>query len=324
MKLFALHSSREFGVMVAKAIGEELAPHEEIDFEDGEHKTRPLVNVRGENVFVIQSLYSDTLQTGDDKLIRLLFFIAALKDASAARVTAVIPYLSYARKDRKTKPRDPISTRYIAQLVEAVGTDHIVTIDVHNIQAFQNAFRRPTEHLSALKTFIDYLLPKIAQQDVVIMSPDIGGIKRAELLQRSLTKRLDKELPLVFMEKFRSGGQVWGERVVGDVNEKTVIIIDDLLSTGGTIARSAAACKRSGASKVIAVVTHGLFTGAAGETLQEPGLDQLIVTNTIPPFRLDASTVKQKLTVLDVTPLFAEVIKRLYTGGSIAELLISD
>ncbi|MEK7716281.1 MAG: ribose-phosphate pyrophosphokinase-like domain-containing protein, partial [Pseudomonadota bacterium] len=134
--LFALHPSRSFGEDVARQLGISLSACEERDFEDGEHKSRPLVNVRNQDVFVIQSLYADTKQSVNDKLVRLLFFIGALKDASAARVTAVVPYLSYARKDAKTQTRDPVTTRYVAQIFEAVGTDRVITMDVHNLAAF--------------------------------------------------------------------------------------------------------------------------------------------------------------------------------------------
>jgi ribose-phosphate pyrophosphokinase len=321
MKLFALHSSHSFGELISKELNINLSAHEEREFEDGEHKSRPLENVRNEDVFVIDSLYSDADQTVNDKLCRLLFFIGALKDASAKKVTAVVPYLCYARKDRKTKSRDPVTTRYIARLFEAVGTGSIVTIDVHNIQAFQNAFNIPAENLEAGKLFAAYLAPLVINEDPVIMSPDFGGIKRAEQFQQRLGKLLKKELPVVFMEKYRSSGVVSGERVAGEVKDKTVVIIDDLISTGGTIARAAAACKKAGAKKVLAIATHGIFTGNPDETLQENALQQIIITNTIQPFRLELTKVKEKVTVLNAAPLFAEAIKRMQEGGSITELL---
>lgn len=322
MKLFALQSSRDFGELVASELGIALSEHEEREFEDGEHKSRPLESVRNQDVFVIQSLFGDDKESVNDKLCRLLFFISALKDASAHHLTAVVPYLCYARKDRKTKPRDPVTTRYLAKLFEAAGVDCIVTIDVHNIQAYQNSFRCTTEHLEAKKLFTEFLLPELSTTDgIAIMSPDIGGIKRAEQFQQSIAKRLNRELPVVFMEKYRSGGEVWGEKVAGNVTGKTVVIIDDLVSTGGTLARAAAACKRDGANKVLAVATHGIFTGDPDKTLQEESLQQIIVTNTIPPFRLQHTHVKEKVKVLNAAPLFAEAIKRINEGGSITELL---
>ncbi|MDE2004702.1 MAG: ribose-phosphate pyrophosphokinase-like domain-containing protein, partial [Betaproteobacteria bacterium] len=149
LAVFALDASRDFGAAVAHRIGVELEAHEEREFEDGEHKARPLTSVRDRDVYVLQSLHADPRQSVNDKLVRLLLFIGALKDASAARVTAIVPYLAYARKDRKSKTRDPVSTRYVAQLFEAVGVDCIVTLDVHNLAAFQNAFRCRCENLEA-------------------------------------------------------------------------------------------------------------------------------------------------------------------------------
>jgi len=321
MKIFALNATRSFGELTAAKLDMPLSLHEEREFEDGEHKSRPLENMRNEEVFVIHSLYSDDTQSANDKLCRLLFFTAALKDASAKKVTAIIPYLCYARKDRKTKSRDPVTTKYIARLMEASGIDTVVTMDVHNLQAFQNSFRIPAENLEARKLFAAYVLPLVTNDSVVIMSPDFGGIKRAEQFQRTLAKQLNQELPVVFMEKYRSSGVVSGERITGEVKDKTVIIIDDLISTGGTIARAAAASLKLGAKKVMALATHGLFTGNPDETLLESPLDQIIVTNTIPPFRLEQKKVKERVTILDATPLFAEVIKRMHEGGSITELL---
>ena len=149
------------GESIGTALGSPLSAHEERDFEDGEHKTRPLENVRGCEVFVIQSLYSEPGLSVNDKLCRLLFFIGALKDASARSVTAVLPYLGYARKDRKTKARDPVTTRYMAQLLEAVGTDRVLTLDVHNLAAFQNAFRCPTDHLEAKNLFVEHFAARV-------------------------------------------------------------------------------------------------------------------------------------------------------------------
>lgn len=307
--------------MVAAHLRLSLSEHEEREFEDGEHKARPLENVRNQDVYVIHSLYGDATQSVNDKLCRLLFFISALKDASAKKVTAVIPYLCYARKDRRTKARDPVTTRYVARLLQAAGADGIVTMDVHNLQAFQNAFSIPAENLDARKLFAAHLAPLFNQEEAVIMSPDFGGVKRAGQFLETLQTVLHKELPFALMEKYRSSGQVWGERMAGDVRGKTVVILDDLISTGGTIARAAAACEKAGAGSVIALATHGLFTGQPDETLGQPALQKIIVTNTVPPFRLEHAGLKEKLTVLDVTPVFAEAIKRIAEGGSITELL---
>ena len=154
LRLFALQATAELGQAVADALGCRLAAHEERAFEDGEHKVRPLDAVGGANVYVVQSLHGGPAESANDKLCRLLFFVGALKDAGAARVTAVVPYLCYARKDRRTKPRDPVTTRYVAALVEAMGVDRVVAMDVHNPAAFENAFRCPAEHLEARPLFV--------------------------------------------------------------------------------------------------------------------------------------------------------------------------
>ena len=320
LKLFVLKSSRTFGEKVSLQLAVEPSPHEEREFEDGEHKARPLTSVRGKDVFVIQSLYADDQQSGNDKLCRLLFFIGALKDAAAARVTAVVPYLAYARKDRKTKPRDPVTTRYVAALFEAVGTDAMVTLDVHNLAAFQNAFRCQTEHLESHTLFVEHFAPILRETDVVVVSPDAGGIKRAEQLRQLLSRVLGKPVGAAFAEKYRSLGVVSGDMVVGDVKGKSALIIDDLISTGTTIARTARACRALGAARVIAAATHGLFMEGAEAALSDSALDQIVVTDTVPPFRLNDGAVKAKLTVLTSASLFARAIHRLHACDSVTEL----
>jgi len=321
MMVFALEATREFGARVAHALGVPLAPHEERAFEDGEHKTRPLVSVRGRDVFVVHSLYGDARESANDKLCRLLFFIGALKDAAAAKVTALVPYLCYARKDSKTKPRDPVTTRYVASMFEAVGTDRTVTLDVHNVAAYQNAFRCGTEHLEAKRLFVDYFTPRFVDAAVVVVSPDVGGVKRAEAFRQALAQALRRDLPLAVMEKQRSAGVVSGETLVGDVTDRVAILVDDLIATGTTLARAAAACHARGAARVIAVATHGLFTGEANTRLAEPALAELVVTDTVPPFRLIEPAVRGKLVTLEAAPLFAEAARRIHDGGSIVDLL---
>ena len=319
--VFALNSSRDFGERVCAQLGVKLSPHEEREFEDGEHKTRPLCSVRGQDVFVVQSLYGDTHQTVNDKLCRLLFFLGALRDASAARVTAVVPYLCYARKDRRSKPRDPVTTRYVAALFEAVGVQGLITMDVHNLAAYQNAFRIPADHLEAKKLFVEHFLPVIGQRDAVVVSPDVGGVKRAQQFREVLGRVLGREVPGAFLEKYRSEGVVSGEAVVGELGRKVAIIIDDLISSGTTIVRAAEACRARGATGVYGAATHGVFGGRAGEILENDALDGIVVTNTIPPFRLEQSTARRKVTILDSSPLFAQAIRRIHAGGSLVELL---
>ncbi|MEM9482621.1 MAG: ribose-phosphate pyrophosphokinase [Cyanobacteria bacterium P01_F01_bin.116] len=321
IQLFSLNTSREFGQKVAERLGITLSHHEERDFEDGEHKARSLINVREQEVYVIQSLYGEQGTSVNDKLCRLLFFIGALKDASVGRVTAIVPYLCYARKDRKTKSRDPVTTRYIAQLFEAMGCDLIVTLDVHNLAAFQNAFRCPAEHLEAKNIFIKHFVPLISDHPAVIVAPDFGGVKRAEAFRKALNQKLHQDVPIAFVEKHRSSGTVSGEMIVGDMQGRIAIIIDDLISSGTTLARAAKACRGKGAVKVYAAASHGVFAKESNHILATPDLDKVIITNTVAPFRLTAGEVKEKLTVLDTTPLFAETIRRLHSGGSLVELL---
>lgn len=319
--VFALSSSREFGIRVSSELGIELSEHEERDFEDGEHKTRPLINVRQRDVFVIQALYSEPSQSVNDKLCQLLFFLGALRDAAAATVTAVVPYLCYARKDRKTKSRDPVITRYVACLFESVGADRIVTMDVHNIAAYQNAFRQPTEHLEAMKLFVDHFQSLAATDRVALVSPDAGGVKRVRAFQAALELCSNRQISMAFMEKQRSQGKVTGESFVGDVNGRTAIILDDLISSGTTLVRAAEACKNNGATRVIAVATHGAFTANAELVLSETVIEQIVVTSTIPPFRLSTDFASNRITILDVAPVFANAIRCLHNGGSITELI---
>ena len=321
LALFALDTTHDFGQAVARHLGMSLSPHEERGFEDGEHKTRPLANVRSRDVFVIQSLYADGAQSVNDKLCRLLFFIGALRDASAARVTAVVPYLAYARKDQKSQPRDPVTTRYVAGMFEAVGTDRIVTIDVHNLAAYQNAFRCRTDHLQANGLFVRHFAPLLQGREAVVVAPDAGGIKRADRFRQRLARALGRPVAAAFAEKHRSQGVVSGELIVGDVQGRSAIIIDDLIGTGTTIARTVKACRELGATDIYAAATHGLFVGDAGTVLADPALTGIVVSDSVPPFRLGAGKVRDKLVVLPGAALFGDAIVRIHEGGSITQLL---
>jgi ribose-phosphate pyrophosphokinase len=319
--IFALDATRDFGAAIARALGVELAPHEESAFEDGEHKARPLTSVRGRDVYLVQSLHGGPDASPDDKLCRLLFFAGALRDAGAARITAVIPYLAYARKDRRTESRDPVTSRYVAELIEAVGIDRVVALDVHNPAAFENAFRCPTVHLEARPLFLAHLLPHVRGRRVVVVSPDAGGAKRAELLRETLAAALGAEVRLAILEKRRTGGVVGGEpAVIGGVEGASAVIVDDLISTGSTLARAAAACRAAGAVDVYALVTHGLFTGDAAKLVAAAGFKQMVITNTVPPFRLPPASVDKYLTVLDAAPLVTEAIRRLHQEQPLGEL----
>jgi len=308
--LFALNSSREFGENIAETIGLTLSEHEERDFSGGEHKIRSLVNVNNKNVFVVYSLFGEPKLTVNDKLCRLLFFVGSLKDAGTARVTVIAPYLCYSRKDLKTKSRDPITTQYVARIFETMGTDRFVTLDVHNLQAFQNSFRIPTMHLEANEYFVSHFSPLVKENEMVVVSPDTGGIKRAAAFAQALEKETKTIIPVGIMQKTRSEGIVGGAEVIfGEVSGKTVIIIDDLISSGTTLVRAAKACKEAGANKVYAAATHGVFESRANQVLKDQALDKIVITNSVPPIRLAKEIIEQKIEFINVAPMIAQRIR---------------
>jgi ribose-phosphate pyrophosphokinase len=319
--LFALHTTARLGAAVAAALDRPLAAHEEREFEDGEHKVRPLEAVRGADVFVLQSLHGDAQQSANDKLCRLLFFVATLKDAGAAHVTALTPYLCYARKDRRTKPGDPVTIRYVASLFEAVGTDGIVTLDVHNPAAFENAFRRPATALTAAPLFIAFV-KGLASERLCVVSPDPGGAKRADVFRQALEKAISRPVGKAFVDKRRSAGVVSGDLFVGEVEGATTLIIDDIISTGGTLVRAARAARNAGAKAVLALVTHGLFMAGAEAAIKDPAIDRIVVTDSVPAFRLTDEAVRSKISTLATAPLLAECVRRLHAGETLTDLLV--
>lgn len=322
LQIFALNASKELGRTVAAALSVPLAAHEEREFEDGEHKARPLDAVAGNDVYVVHSLHGEAGQSANDKLCRLLFFVGALKDAGAARVTAVTPYLAYARKDRRTKPNDPVTTRYVAAMFESIGTDCVVTLEVHNPAAFENAFRCRAVALTGTPLFVDYAKANLADDKLAVVSPDAGGMKRAELLRGALEEALGRPVGKGLAEKHRSAGVVSGEMFTGDVAGCTALIVDDLISTGGTLARTARAVREAGARRVIALVTHGLFMHGAAQAIADPALDHIVITDAVPPFRLDHPESNRKLTILPSAPLLAEAIRRLHEERSLTDLMV--
>jgi ribose-phosphate pyrophosphokinase len=314
LSIFGLHGSRDFAERVAARLEVPLARHEERVFEDGEHKTRSLESVRGRDVFVLHALYGEPEQSGNDKLCRLLFFCGALKDAGAARVTAVVPYLCYARKDRRTKPNDPITTRYLAAMFEAVDIDRVMLLEVHNIAAAENAFRCPTWHIEAAPLFAAHFATALRGRDVVVVSPDAGGTKRAEQMRQALEQLMKADIGSAYMEKFRSGGVVSGGLLVGDVGGRVAVIVDDLISTGGTLVWAAEACRAAGATEVLCAATHGLFIGGAPDLFAAPAIDGIAVTNTVPPFRLPAEAAR-RLTILDISEVIARAMMACHDAG---------
>ncbi len=320
--LFTLNCSRPYGEAIATYLNTKLSAHEEREFEDGEHKIRPLESVRGHHVFVVVSLFSDPHLSVNDKLCRLLMFTGALRDASAREITLALPYLAYARKDRRTQPRDPVSIRYLASILEAVGTDRVMTMEVHNPAAFQNAFRCITEHLEALPLFIHHLTPALQDSNkITVVSPDTGGYKRAEKFRSALAEVTQKQIDSAFVEKLRGGGKLMHGRLIGSVDDSTVLIIDDMIVSGSTLNHAAQTCKQNGAEKVIAIVTHGMFSDAANTLLDDTVLDEIIITDTVSSWRLNNPRVLKKLTTLKTAEFFAEAILRVYSGGSLTDLL---
>ncbi len=318
--LFALESSHALGERIAAWLGQALARHEEREFGGGEHKTRPLQEVAGRDVYVLQSLHGDPDQSANDKLVRLLFFIGALKDAGASRVTAITPYLAYSRKDRRTKPRDPVATRYVAGLFESVRTDRIVTLEVHNVSAFENAFRtcRP-EHVPIAGLLADHFAAVLPDSPIAVVAPDAGGAKRAELLRRVLEGRLNRPVGKAIMDKHRSMGIVSGELFAGDVAGKTAIIVDDLVASGATIVRAVAACREAGAVRVVAAAAHAMFP-ADTPLFGSSGPDEVIVTDSIAL----APAMAAKVTIIGAASLLGDVIARLHDNRPVSDLIDYD
>jgi ribose-phosphate pyrophosphokinase len=272
---------------------------------------RPLDDVRHQDVFVIQSLFADEHASANDKLCRLLFFLSALKDAGARRVTAVVPYFAYSRKDRRTQPQDPVITRYVAQLFEATGVDCVVALDIHNEAAFDNAFRCQSVRIEAGDLFAASLAPDLGTTPVVVASPDIGGVKRAQLFRESLARKLGREVGFAFLEKRRSGGVVSGDMLVGEVEKRTLVIYDDLIASGTTIVRASQIARRSGAARVIVAASHAAFLPEATQLFASKDLHTVFVSDSIPLTASFANVPTERLRVCSVAPLVAETIQRL-------------
>lgn len=314
--LFALDPGAALVQTLAGCLDTTLSPHEERLFDDGERKWRPLIDPRGRDCYVVHSLYGGPQDSPHDKLVALLMFVATLREHGAGRVSAVVPYLAYARKDRQTKPFDPVGLRYVAQLFEAVGTDQLFVLEAHNLAALQNAFRCPTIHLEAQRVF-DGIADTWAQAGpLAIASPDPGGVKRAQLWREALEERLGRPVGLAMIDKRRSAGVVSSLNLVaGDVRGMDVLVFDDLIASGETMRRAAAALREAGARDVAAVAAHGLFVGAAAEALGDPLVSQWIVSDSVPPFRLPP-VPRARLRVVSAAPLVAGAIRASHEAWS--------
>lgn len=317
LHLFALAGSAPFGQRVARHLGMPLTAHEEKDFDDGEYVVRAPAAVRGGHACVIHSLAGEPGQGSGERLCRLLFFIGTLRDAGAARITAVLPYVAFARQDTRQQAGDPLTLRYVATLLEAAGVDTVLALDIHNLSAFQNAFRCRTEHLDGSALFAAHFAGVAGTADVCVVAPDGGGIRRAEGLRKALAHELDRPVGLAFVEKHRNGNELTGDHMAGDVAGKLAIVFDDIIGTGSTMARAVKACRDRGAARVMAAATHAVFAGDAAGTLAHAGLDAGAVADTV----ADGSRAGGLFTVLDSGVLFARAIRALHDDVPLGRLL---
>jgi ribose-phosphate pyrophosphokinase len=322
-RLFALDSCVDYGNEVAKCLGVSLSSHVEKNFEDGETYLRSNENVRGSDVYVISSLYGDESESVNEKLIKLLFFIGSLRDASAYKITAIILSFAYARQDRKVESRAPISSKYVAGLLQAMSCSHVLTLDVHNLAVLQNSFGLgcPVDNLECKNLHADWCAKNLGGKKLVVLSPDAGGHQRAERFRTALYKRVKSDIGIAILDKLRINGEVHGGRIVGDVDGADVIIYDDIISTGSTISKACEAVKNHGGRVAAVCATHGLFVGNANKHLEKIS-GNIVVSDSIRPFRLNATNT-DKLAVVSTSSMVAEAIWRIHSGiGSISELLL--
>ena len=305
-KVFSGTANQELSRQIAKYLGIPLSEAIIKRFSDGEISIQIGESVRGKDVFIIQPTCAPT----DTNLMELLILTDALKRSSASTVTAVIPYFGYARQDRKAAPRVPITAKLVANMIETAGIDRVVTMDLHAGQ-IQGFFDIPVDNLYGTITFINYLKNKHLSNPIVA-SPDVGGVARA----RSLAKQLNLDLAIIDKRREKANeSEVMN--VIGDVNGKDVILIDDMVDTAGTLIKAAAAFKERGATSVTAFCTHPVLSGPAYERIAAGAIDELVVTDTIP-----LKEQNEHIKVISVAPLFAEVIRRVYHDESVNNLFM--
>ncbi len=308
LKLFTGNANRPLAEEIAGRLGVPLASAEVSRFSDGEVFVQINENVRGADVFVIQP----TCPPVNDTLIELLVMLDALKRASAQRITAVLPYYGYARQDRKAQPRVPISAKLVADLLTTAGAHRVLAMDLHSGQ-IQGFFNIPVDHLFAAPVLIDYLGEK-GLEDPVVVAPDAGGVERA----RAIAKRLRAGLAII--DKRREGANVsLFMHLIGDVKGREVIIIDDMIDTGGTLIQAVDAVKREGAWRVLACGVHPVFSGPAIARIEGSPLEEVIVTNSIP---LSPEKRIAKIVVLSVANLLSEAIRRTHDEESVSTLFV--
>lgn len=308
LKIIAGSSNSALANEIVTHMGFALSPVESKRFSDGEISVKVQDNVRGSDVFVIQS----TSEPANDNIMELLLIIDALRRASARRITAVIPYYGYARQDRKVEPRVPISAKVVANMLEMVGVKRILCMDLHANQ-IQGFFEIPVDHLFAAPILIKYFR-EMKLDDLVIVSPDSGGAERA----RFFGKHLQANLAIIDKRRERAN-EAEVMNIVGNVEEKNCLLIDDMIDTAGTICKAAIALKQKGAKKIIAAASHGVLSGQAIQNLISSPIDDVVVTNS-----LKIPDVKKipKMHILSVAPIFAEAIRRIHEEKSVSSLFL--
>lgn len=310
MMIFSGSSNRELSQDIATSLGLDLGKAELSRFSDGEIYVRFLESVRGVDVFPVQSICPPV----NKNLMELLIMIDALKRASARRISAVIPYYGYARQDRKAAPREPITARLVADLLTTAGADRVLTMDLHSGQ-IQGFFNFPVDHLTAMPTLADYFKEKNVQ-NIVAVSPDVGRVKTV----KKFADRVGGSLAI--LHKGRPEHNVAQiTQIVGEVEGKNAIMVDDMIDTGGTLIRAAETLKMNGVMDVYACATHPILSGSAAESLQESSIKEVVVTNTIP---VPPEKRLSKFKILSVASLFAETIQNVYEDQSVSEIFKGD
>ena len=310
MKLFTGNAHRELAQDVADYLDIPVGDATVATFSDGEIMVRINENVRGADVFVLQP----TCMPVNHNIMELLLIVDALKRASARRITAVMPYYGYARQDRKIQPRVPISSKLVADLIVAAGTDRVLTVDLHAAQ-IQGFFNIPVDNLSAAPVLLDYVRRTYNLKSLVIVSPDTGGVERA----RAFAERLQCSIAII--DKRREATNVAQVmNVIGEVENMDTFILDDIIDTGGTITQAATALKEKGTRQVIAACTHAVLSGSATRIVNNSAIEELIVTDTIP--LNNKKELCRKLTVLNVASLMGEAVRRIHEESSISSLFV--
>lgn len=312
LKLLSGSSNPEFAQRLASSLGHELGRMAVRRFADGEVFVEIQDNIRGRDVFLIQS----TCPPVNEHLMELLVILDAVRRASPGRLTVVLPYFGYARQDRKVAPRTPITARLVANLLEASGADRLLTLDLHAGQ-IQGFFNIPVDHLYATSALLRAVRELIGERPAVVISPDAGGVERA----RVYAKKLDA--PLAIIDKRRDRPNEIGEmRIIGNVEGRKAVILDDMVDTAGTMTRAAAALKEAGAIAVSAVATHGVLSGPAVQRIDESALERLIVSDSIP--LSEGAAASKKIHVVSAARLLGEAVRRIHYGDSVSMLFEAD